>query len=871
MTRRIRLMMAWMMVLSMTVGSGAYGAMAQEGTPAVPPSSATQLFAVDGIDAPVVASAPVADASSIDGALLLERLELPAGASQSPRTTASAELYYVESGALSIQDAFGFGTTIPAGNALPLNAGTTVTLANRGAEPAVVLRLRLSDGVAAASDATDGEATPVDLTAGTTQGADEIAPTVLVQMPVSGLSLDSGQVFLSRATFSPGSATGEQGHAGPIGIYVESGALNVVSPSGFQGTIGAGQGVSLPAETPLQASTVDSEAMVLIVGIGAADAPFGEVTPEPVAATEEATEAAVTDTPEPTEEAASSDTVLFQAGNGTPFGSWVSASGWSTLDNMVLSDGQQCSYLVAPVDLGGVRDYAIEAEIQLVSLPAYSSFGLFGRWSGDLRYISGMYTDRSDSLENGGSAFISVADERFKPGDESFRLYPETPLSETNMGLDTEWHTYRFEQRGNELRLYIDGAEISRATDNRLVQGGDAGLFCNRGAQISVRSFTIEALGDGAATGQVPPSSESAASGEGSSSAPAGNDSGTATSINIQDSVASLSPPDGLAVKEQGSLGVDQITATFSDPAAVSRFFDDWGWQENAFVYYEPPNGGSSADGLVYVDVELHRFATADGASQALTYFADVRRDQIGLGDVQISPIGEQTRALMGATDMGTEASVYSRVGTVAIRVSVMSVGTDPLAVAVGIVQGMVGAPQASAAPPANAAPVDLFSLLPGAGDVPAQLVITGERNRTLAEVAENYVSPADTTALFTGWGWQGNVTRAWQLPSGANVEPTQINGVYVSVHVFDNPQGAAAALDLSLVDQSTLTGAWEVDSPGLGDYSRALWGQETYGNEITLLVQRGNVFIRVSAAQLEGDPTPVAAGIVQGIIGRAG
>src|SRR5699024_8905901 len=111
---------------------------------------------------------------------------------------------------------------------------------------------------------------------------------------------------------------------------------------------------------------------------------------------------------------------------------------------------------------------------------------------------------------------------------------------------------------------------------------------------------------------------------------------------------ASLSPPDGLAVKEQGSLGADQITATFSDPAAASRFFNDWGWQENAFAYYEPPNGGSSADGLAYVDVGLPRFASADGATQALTYFADVRRDQMGLGDVQIAPLGEQTRALMG-------------------------------------------------------------------------------------------------------------------------------------------------------------------------------------------------------------------------------
>ena len=56
-----------------------------------------------------------------------------------------------------------------------------------------------------------------------------------------------------------------------------------------------------------------------------------------------------------------------------------------------------------------------------------------------------------------------------------------------------------------------------------------------------------------------------------------------------------------------------------------------------------------------------------------------------------------------------------------------------------------------------------------------------------------------------------------------------------------------------------------------LGDYSRALYGQISYGNEITLLVQRGNLLIRLSAAQLEGDPTDVAVGIMQGILARAG
>jgi hypothetical protein len=154
---------------------------------------------------------------------------------------------------------------------------------------------------------------------------------------------------------------------------------------------------------------------------------------------------------------------------------------------------------------------------------------------------------------------------------------------------------------------------------------------------------------------------------------------------------------------------------------------------------------------------------------------------------------------------------------------------------------------------------------------VPEQLVFIGDKNRSLAEVAANYEDPAGITAMFTGWGWQGNVTRAYQMPDGVYPEQTEINGVYVSIHAFGSQEDAVAALDYSLADQAGSTGASEVASPGLGDYSRALFGQQSYGNEITLLVQRHNLLIRVSAAELEGDPTSVAVTIMQGILARAG
>ncbi|MDQ3525336.1 MAG: hypothetical protein M3451_09815 [Chloroflexota bacterium] len=164
----------------------------------------------------------------------------------------------------------------------------------------------------------------------------------------------------------------------------------------------------------------------------------------------------------------------------------------------------------------------------------------------------------------------------------------------------------------------------------------------------------------------------------------------------------------------------------------------------------------------------------------------------------------------------------------------------------------------------------NIASLLPSDSDVSALLVLAGEQSRSLAEVAANYTDPAEITAIFSGWGWQGNVTRAFAMPDGVYPEQTQINGVYVSIHAFGSPQ-AAAALDYSMMDQAASTGAYEVSVTPLGDYSRALLGEMSFDNEITLLVQRSNLLIRLSTAQLEGDASGVAVGIMQGILGRMG
>ena len=159
--------------------------------------------------------------------------------------------------------------------------------------------------------------------------------------------------------------------------------------------------------------------------------------------------------------------------------------------------------------------------------------------------------------------------------------------------------------------------------------------------------------------------------------------------------------------------------------------------------------------------------------------------------------------------------------------------------------------------------------LLPSETDVPFGLVMLDQRSRTLSEVAENYTDAVETTSLFTSWGWLSNAVCSFGPPDGRSVAAGDINGIYVSIHEFGSAGNAAGALDFSLTEQAAGTALQEVSAQPFGDYSRALFGPVDYGDEITLLVQRGTFLVRVSAASLEGDPTPVAASIVQSILAR--
>lgn len=155
----------------------------------------------------------------------------------------------------------------------------------------------------------------------------------------------------------------------------------------------------------------------------------------------------------------------------------------------------------------------------------------------------------------------------------------------------------------------------------------------------------------------------------------------------------------------------------------------------------------------------------------------------------------------------------------------------------------------------------DLTTFLPLQYEVPSDLAHSGDRSRSLSDVAVNYTDPGETERLFKAWGWDGNVTRSYD-GTGAS---SGITSVYVSIHRFDSASNAANALNYSLDDQVASTGAWEVKVVPIAGTTRAL----ATTSDVTIYAQQGDIMIRLTVASPSGDPMPMAESILEVILNR--
>ena len=172
-------------------------------------------------------------------------------------------------------------------------------------------------------------------------------------------------------------------------------------------------------------------------------------------------------------------TVLFGEAESEVLSIWTSeSSSWKYFDGQLLHDGTETSAIIAPF-VPTAANYAVEAQIQLVRAPESGcGFGIFARAEDEsVDFFSGYVEGYLAELSCDQAVIRSSYEE----------------LKATSSTVDDAWHIYRIEVQGNHITLSVDGILLLETRDNRYISSGQVGLWCNRGTQIAVRSFTVKA------------------------------------------------------------------------------------------------------------------------------------------------------------------------------------------------------------------------------------------------------------------------------------------------------------------------------------------------------------------------------------------
>ena len=249
---RLSLLMLLVTCLLLVVGQAAPEAAMQESGKVEP------IVVLDeaGVEVSIIGSTTMQPREAAGAYLTLERLSIEEGATLGPMTPVSPDLIVIERGALQEQDERGFWKRMEAPYQIPLEPGVAVTWS--ATQATSLLRLRLT------------EAGPDDA------AFNGIEVERVAQFRLDALPEDIVHMFIAEASISSQSGGARLEHDGSLGIVVESGALDLVSPSGLEGTLGEGQSALYPDGAPIGilGSSDNSSAEALLVGVSASDRPI---------------------------------------------------------------------------------------------------------------------------------------------------------------------------------------------------------------------------------------------------------------------------------------------------------------------------------------------------------------------------------------------------------------------------------------------------------------------------------------------------------------------------------------------------------------------------------------------------------------------
>jgi len=225
-----------------------------------------------------------------------------------------------------------------------------------------------------------------------------------------------------------------------------------------------------------------------------ADAPQAPTTAPPPTVPPPTATAAPTATPAPTSTPMPTPpptvAALYAADAGGGLEDWALAPSWALEDGELVNDATGVKaqpWLVAPYEPDGDA-YAVEAEIlfeELAGRTCDQNFGVVGGGGGGVVWGGGVRWGCDGDGPRARITDVSVWADGFNQDRE---------LDGTPFNPGTDWHTYRLEVRGSDLRLLVDGDLLLEASDGAGTgEGGQIGLW-SQGVALTVRRVAVIGL-----------------------------------------------------------------------------------------------------------------------------------------------------------------------------------------------------------------------------------------------------------------------------------------------------------------------------------------------------------------------------------------
>lgn len=185
-----------------------------------------------------------------------------------------------------------------------------------------------------------------------------------------------------------------------------------------------------------------------------------------------------TDTPLPTATPTRPGTVLYQADWSQGLDGWVGGSQWKVLNGQLVNDGSDGECIqptIVPPFQPSTPDYAVVMQAQTPRTGG--CFSLDARVSSENNSVIGY------------AAFVDL-----QTGEHDIRSQSGSILNETCCpGLSTNWHNFRLEVRGADVKFYIDGGLTVSYQDARWTDiAGQVGL--SGSMLLYVKSYSVIAL-----------------------------------------------------------------------------------------------------------------------------------------------------------------------------------------------------------------------------------------------------------------------------------------------------------------------------------------------------------------------------------------